>query len=110
LAELVDPVVVGIAGGHGGAPPCAPGAVLVALVVDLLLAVEPVDPPADTDAPEALGRVEVGTLRGSQPSAIEQVGFTGLVVKLLAPPFCCVWVAGVPVEGTAATAAGFCMV
>jgi hypothetical protein len=110
VPELVDPEVVGIAGGHGGAPPCAlavdaaPAALPVA---DLLAVDDALDPPPDADAADPLGSVEVGTLRGSQPSAIEQVGFAGLVVKLLAPLFCC----GASVaDGAAAAAAGFCMV
>jgi hypothetical protein len=110
VPELVDPVVVGIAGGHGGAPPCAlpVGAAPVALpaVVDLFALDGALAPPAD--APDALGSVDVGTLRGSQPSAMEQVGFAGLVGKLVAPPlFCCAaWAAG----AAAAAGAGFCVV
>jgi len=91
-AELDDPVVVGIAGGHGRAAPCeladaaAPEELAAALlVVDLVL-----DPPGDTDKPDGLGRLAVGTSRGSQPKAIEQVGFAGLLKKLVAPAFCCV--------------------
>jgi hypothetical protein len=105
LAELVDPVVVGIAGGHGGAPPCVlPVGAALPVVVDLFALEGALDPPAD--APDPLGSVEVGTLRGSQPSAIEQVGFARLGVKLVAPLFCCgAWAA----RAAAAAAAGFCM-
>ncbi len=91
LVGLDDPVVVEIAGGHGAAA-CAltdgvaPEAVPV---VPLVLVVEPVlDPPGDEDEPEPAGRLAVGTLRGSQPKAIEHVGSAGSVKKPGAPGCC----------------------
>jgi hypothetical protein len=91
LAGFEDPVVVGIAGGHGGAAPCAltDGEALVAVPADLLVVDPVLDPPGDADDPEAPGTLVVGTLRGSQPKAIEHVGFAEFVKKLVAPGFCC---------------------
>ena len=91
LAGFEDPVVVGIAGGHGGAAPCAltDGEAPVAVPADLLVVDPVLDPPGDADDPEAPGTLVVGTLRGSQPKAIEHVGFAELVKKLVAPGFCC---------------------
>ncbi len=91
LVELDDPVVVGIVGGHGAAPcaltdgvaPEAVPVVLLALVAEAVL-----DPPGDEDKPEPPGRLAVGTLRGSQPKAIEHVGSAGLVKKPVAPGCC----------------------
>ena len=88
--------MVGIAGGHGRAAPCgladseAPDELAVELLEALLLLDDAVlDPPGDADRPDAVGRSRVGTLRGSQPKAIEHVGFAGLIKKLVAG-FCCV--------------------
>ena len=112
-AELDDPVVVGIAGGHGRAAPCgladaaAPDELAVELLELLVIDDLALDPPGDAGKPDGLGRLAVGTLRGSQPNSIEQVGFAGLVKKLLAPGFGCVaWAVAAPVDGTAACAVG----
>jgi len=70
--------VVGIAGGHGRAAPCgladseAPDELAVELLEALLLLDDVLDPPGDADRPDAVGRSVVGTLRGSQPEAVEQ--------------------------------------
>jgi hypothetical protein len=91
LAVFDGPLVVRMAGGHGGAPaaPCAltDSEALPEFPVDLLVVDVVLDPPIDPDAPDTLGSVAVGTLRGSQPKSIEHVGFAGLVKK---PGFCCV--------------------
>lgn len=96
VVKLDDPAVVGIAGGHGRAAPCgladsdAPDELAVELLEALLLLDDAVlDPPGDADRPDAVGRSAVGTLRGSQPKAIEHVGFAEFVKKLVAPGFCC---------------------